>query len=218
MNAIFSRGSELSVHFNWISAHNPGRRTLTRPTGRKLKAGDIILGEIESSVAGYRAQQVRPIAVHHAESAWHELSKLHADLYPELLSVLKIGITAGELIPATVDIVAKLRPKSGPVAAARSSLTLHGHGLGDDRPLLLANVDAKPTYEATSGSLNLCFPENGVYICKPTIEVPGYRFTWGDFVRVTPKGAVRMGKSPHGLIVSQPGPMPHWPTDITAFA
>jgi Xaa-Pro aminopeptidase len=218
MHALFSRGSELSVHFNWISAHNPGR-TLTRPTGRKLEAGDLIVAEIESSVIGYRAQQIRPIAVNSCESIWHEMSKLHADLYPELLALLKPGITAGELISATVDLVAKLRPQSGPLAGARANLVMHGRGLGDDRPLLLANVDAKPDYEATARSLGLPFPENGVYICKPAIKTADrrYDFTWGDSVRVTPKGAVRLGKSAHGLIVSKPGPQPLWPTDVSVF-
>jgi Xaa-Pro aminopeptidase len=218
MHALFSRGSELSVHFNWISAHNPGR-TLTRPSGRKLEAGDLIVAEIESSVIGYRAQQLRPIAVNTCDPIWHEMSKLHADLYPELLSLLKPGITAGELISATVDLVAKLRPQSGPLAGARANLVMHGRGLGDDRPLLLANVDAKPAYESTARSLSLPFPENGVYICKPAIKTADGRhdLTWGDSVRVTPKGAVRLGKAAHGLIVSEPGPQPDWPRDVTAF-
>ena len=42
MNAMFSRGSELSVHFNWVAGRTPGR-TLTRPTGRPLVKGDIIV-------------------------------------------------------------------------------------------------------------------------------------------------------------------------------
>src|SRR5437016_3361352 len=78
------RGSELSVHFNWISGNNPGR-TLTRPTERSLEKGDLIIKEIESSVIGYRAQQLRPLAVHECDPMITELSKLHAELYDEIL-------------------------------------------------------------------------------------------------------------------------------------
>ena len=84
MHAMFVRGSELTVHFNWIAAQNPGR-TLTRPTGRPLVRGDVIVAEIEASVVGYRAQQIRPIAVHECDPMFLELSKVHADLYPQLL-------------------------------------------------------------------------------------------------------------------------------------
>ncbi len=61
------------------------------PTGRALDAGDVIVSEIESSVIGYRAQQIRPIAVRHCDPLMLELAKMHADLYPRPAR----GLTAG---------------------------------------------------------------------------------------------------------------------------
>jgi Xaa-Pro aminopeptidase len=212
MHALFARGSELSVHFNWVSGPNPGR-TLTRPTARPLAAGDVIVAEIEASVIGYRAQQIRPAAVHRADPVLVEMSKLHGDLYPALLQVLRAGVTAGELIATTAALAGKLAPRQGPLAGAKAKLLLHGRGLGDDRPLLLA----RPDYEATERSLGHVFPENGVYICKPSILTADgtYEFPWGDSVRVTPSGAERMGRAPHGLVISEKRPFTDWPRDVT---
>jgi Xaa-Pro aminopeptidase len=216
MHALMARGSELSVHFNWVSGPNPGR-TLTRPTARPLAAGDIIVAEIEASVIGYRAQQIRPVAVNRADPVMVEMSKLHGDLYPELLQTLRSGVSAGALIRKTAELAQRLAPKTGPLAGAKAKLLLHGRGLGDDRPLVLARADAKPDYEATERSLGLTFPENGVYICKPSILTADERreFPWGDSVRVTPAGAKRMGSAPHGIVISEPRPFASWPRDVT---
>jgi Xaa-Pro aminopeptidase len=208
MHAMFARGSELSVHFNWISGKNPGR-TLTRPTERPLAKGDLIIKEIESSVIGYRAQQLRPLAVHECDPMILELSKLHAELYGEILAFLKPGVTIGQLVEKTEEIGNEVAPKTGPLAGAKAGMTLHGRGLGDDHPLVLSGG-----YEGTRRAWDAQFPENGVYICKPGIRTADrrYEFSWGDTVRTTPKGAVRMGKSPHGIIISEPRDV-SWPQD-----
>lgn len=208
MHAMFVRGSELSVHFNWISGNNPGR-TLTRPTVRPLEKGDLIIKEIESSIIGYRAQQLRPLAVHECDPMILELSKLHAELYDEILDFLRPGVTVGQVVEKTHEVGAQVAPKTGPLAGAQASMTLHGRGLGDDHPLVLSGG-----YEGTQRAWTSAFPENGVYICKPTISTADrrYSFGWGDTVRTTPKGTVRMGKSPHGVVISEPREVT-WPRD-----
>jgi len=219
MNAMFSRGSELSVHFNWVASLHPGR-TLTRPTGRPLVRGDVIVAELESSVIGYRAQQIRPVAVNDADPLFYELSKMHGELYPRLLAVFRPGITVAELIEKTIVVGKAAAPRSGPLADVRTSLIVHGRGLGDDRPLLLTSLDAKPMYEGTERTMDFRFPENGIYIVKPTISTRDrkYQFIWGDTVLLAADGARRMGHAPHGLVVSQPGSAPAWPQDVTAYS
>jgi len=213
MHAMFVRGSELSVHFNWISGHNPGR-TLTRPTMRPLEKGDMILKEIESSIIGYRAQQLRPLAVHECDPMIMELSKMHAELYDEILDFLKPGVTIGQVVEKTRELGSEVAPQRGPLAGATARMTLHGRGLGDDHPLVLDGGSRESIYEGTQRAWEAQFPENGVYICKPGIHTADgrYHFEWGDTVRTTPKGAVRMGKSPHGIIISEPREV-HWPQD-----
>lgn len=218
MHAMFSRGSELSVHFNWVASKNPGR-TLTRPTGRPLVKGDIIVSEIESSVVGYRAQQIRTIAVHDCDPMFVEMSKVHSDLYPRLLEVFRPGITVGELIDKTIEVGKKVAVRSGPLSDAKASLIVHGRGLGDDRPLLLTSLDARPMYEGTERAMAYEFPENGVYIFKPTIATADkkYQFIWGDSVHLLRGGAKRMGRHPLGLIISEPSSFSKWPTDVTVY-
>lgn len=216
MHALFARGSELSVHFNWVADPVPGR-TLTRPTARPLQAGDVIVAELESSVIGYRAQQIRPVAVNRCDPLLMELSKAHADIYPELLEMMRPGTTVGRLIDKIIELGKRIGTRGGPLAGATASLIVHGRGLGDDRPLLLTTPDAKPDYEATERSMAMGLPENGVYIVKPTIWAADkrYNFIWGDTVRITPNGARRMGSAPLGMVVSPQQPFTGWPTDHT---
>ena len=219
MHAVYARGSEQPVHFNWIAAQHPGR-TLTRPSGRPLVAGDVIVAELESSVIGYRAQQIRPVAVNTCDPVFLELSKMHGELYPKLLEVLRPGITVAELIEKTVAVGKSVAVRSGPLADVNTSLIVHGRGLGDDRPLLLTNLDAKPMYEGTQRAMDFRFPANGVYIVKPTISTADkkYQFIWGDTVHLSARGARRMGRSPHGIVVSTPNGFSGWPTDVTAYS
>jgi hypothetical protein len=217
MHALFVRGSELGVHYNWLSGSNPGR-TLTRPTGRPLEAGDLILGEIEASVIGYRAQRLPVVAVHRAPAIVHELSQAHGELYARLLERFRPGVTIQDLIDATVQIARDIAPAGGALAGLRASLILHGRGLGDDRPLVLTHLDGVPFYEATRRALSQPFPADGVYVCKPAVSTADgrWQFAWGDTVRVTAQGARRMGRMPHGLQVSSAQPF-EWPKDVTVY-
>jgi Xaa-Pro aminopeptidase len=219
MHEMFRRGSELSVHFNWISGPAPGR-TLTRPTARPLERGDLILGEIEASVLGYRAQRLPVVAVNTCSQIIRELSAAHEALYLELLPTMRAGVTVRELIEATVAIARRIAPKSGPLSGLRASLIVHGRGLGDDRPLVLTRLDGIPFYDATTRALEARLPENGVYICKPSVATANgeHEFAWGDTVRVGKDGARRMGRMPHGLQISPPGVFTDWPKDITVYS
>ncbi len=219
MHAMLARGSELSVHFNWLSGRNPGR-TLTRPTARRLERGDLILGEIEASVLGYRSQRLPVVAVNACDEIYHQLSAAHGDMYAELLTRMKPGVTVRELIEATVSIVRRIAPRSGPLAGLRASLILHGRGLGDDTPLVLTHLDGVPFYDATTRALDKPLPEQGVYICKPGVATADarFQFAWGDTVVVEKEGARRMGRMRHGLQVSPERSFDDWPRDVTVYS
>src|SRR5581483_2714448 len=134
MYAMFSRGSELSVHFNWI-ADNPPTRTLTRPQRKILQDGDVIVNELESSIIGYRAQQVRPVAVRTCDPLYIDLMEFHGELYARLLEFMKPGETLEHVMQYTTDVAKSLCPSSGPLAGGGARFACHGRGLGDDVPL-----------------------------------------------------------------------------------
>jgi len=196
MYAMFSRGSELSVHFNWI-ASNPPHRTLTRPQRKVLADGDIITNEVEASIIGYRAQQTRPVAVRTCDQIYVDMLKLHGEVYRPLLEFLKPGVTLAEALGKAEELGEQYAPATGPLAGANVRFVCHGRGLGDDQPLA-TNPEAIARY----GDWH--FPENGVFIIKPSVNLPnGLNLGWGDTCRITPNGAVRMGKAPHGMVIAK---------------
>jgi len=193
---MLSRGSEFSVHYNWI-ADNAPTRTLTRPQRKVLEDGDIIVNEIESSIIGYRAQQVRPVAVRTCDPILLDLAEFHGEMYDRLLEFLKPGVTLAEAIDKTRQIGSQLCPTTGPLAGGGARFVCHGRGLGDDVPLATNE-------EATKRFGGWQFPENGVFVVKPSVQGgSGVSLTWGDTCRVTSHGTVRMGKAAHELTVAR---------------
>src|SRR5581483_5785672 len=73
--AMIKRGSELPVHYNWVSGPD-STRTLSRPSHRRLELGDRIQDELESSWQGYRAQCVQHVWVGRCEPIYHDLIKV----------------------------------------------------------------------------------------------------------------------------------------------
>lgn len=196
MYAMFSRGSELSVHFNWIAA-NPPTRTLTRPQGKILRDGDIIVNELEASIIGYRAQQTRPVAVRTCEPIYVDLMEFHRELYGRLLDFIKPGVTLAAAMEKTRTLGDEVRPSAGPLSGGGARFVCHGRGLGDDIPLATNE-------EAVKRFGHWRFPENGVFIIKPTVHAGnGASLGWGDTCRVTATGTVRMGKGPHEMIIAR---------------
>jgi Xaa-Pro aminopeptidase len=196
MNAIFSRGSELSVHFNWFAGYPP-TRTLTRPQRRVLDDGDIIVNELESSIIGYRAQQVRPVAVRRCDPVYVDLVDFHRDLYERLLEFIRPGVTLAEVMQKTRELGEALCPKNGALAGGGARFVCHGRGLGDDFPLATSDSALKQFGDWR-------FPENGVFIIKPNVfSGSGAGIGWGDSCRVTAAGTVRMGKGAHEMLIAR---------------
>lgn len=196
MNALFSGGSELSVHFNWLTANPPGR-TLTRPQRKVLQDGEIIVNELESWIIGYRAQQVRPVAVRSCDPIYIDLLEFHRELYVALLEFIRPGVTVADVMRQTRELGEVLCPKTGPLAGGGARFVCHGRGLGDDFPLATSDNAVKQF-----GAWR--FPENGVFIIKPNVFAGnGASIAWGDTCRVAASGTLRMGKGPHELIVAR---------------
>jgi hypothetical protein len=206
MHAMFVRGGELTTRTAWYASKAP-LDTQPQPTLRPLEKGDVVYTEIEAAVLGYRSQQNVYVAVHECDPLIVELSRIHSEeFYPRLCEVLRAGSTSRELVETAVALGPKLTPRTGPLAAGLlGAVTLHGRGLGDDRPLLLTRAGGVPVGAETLRDWELPFPSDGVYILKPTLFMSDRRrlFRWGDSVRTTPKGAVRLGKHPAGLVVSR---------------
>ncbi len=194
--ALMRNGSEMPVHCNWVSGKNP-KRTLTRPSMRVLERGDLIINEIEASWIGYRAQGVQPVFVEVADPVHQELIKVQREVFNRVCASLKPGVTVKELAELTQKAGAEAASKSGPAAGARTGLTMHGRGAGDDGPIITSHA-------RSPRQLAVALRENMVFICKPSaISADGNSIcTWGDTVVVTARGGRRLGKRAHDLAVS----------------
>lgn len=194
--ALMRHGSEMPVHCNWVSGKNP-RRTITRPSMRVLERGDLIINEIEASWIGYRAQGVQPVFVAAADSVYQELIKVQRDVFNRVMGSLKPGISVKELADITRKAGEDAAPASGPAAAARAELTMHGRGAGDDGPIITSHA-------RSPRQLGVQLRENMVFICKPSVISADENSicTWGDSIVVTPQGGRRLGKRSHELAVA----------------
>jgi Xaa-Pro aminopeptidase len=196
MAAMLRAGSEMTVHFNWVSGPRPPR-TLTRPSHRVLQRGDIIFNELEASWGGYRAQITVPVSVGQPDPTYTELMKIQRELFYDMLERLKPGTSLGELQQRCASLGSEIAPKSGPAAGATALLTMHGRGAGDDGPIITGHAkDPK--------QLGVPLRERMVFILKPQVHTASdsHNITWGDTVVVTPSGGQRLGTREHGIVVA----------------
>ncbi len=193
---LLRNGSEAPIHCNWISGPNVVR-TLTRPTFRRLEAGDLIINELEACWIGYQAQCVQPVFVERADPVHQELIKVQRAVFDEVLAAIRPGTNLGELAALTLKSVQRAAPAKGPAAGATAKLTMHGKGAGDDGPIITGTA-------RDPRQLAYRLKENMTFVFKPSVLTAdgGSICTWGDTVAVTAHGARRLGTRPHGLAVS----------------
>lgn len=194
--AMTRRGSELPVHYNWVSGPE-SVRTLSRPSHRVLQLGDRIIDEIEASWAGYRAQGVQPVWVGQCDPLYYDLIKVQKEVFDSIVQAARPGVSIAELQEVTEHAVKEASPQSGPLASCRAQLTMHGRGQGDDRPLV-TNPHSSARWR------NLQLQAGNVFILKPSVRTGDGRhgINWGDTVAVGSKGAYRLGTRPHEVMVS----------------
>ncbi|MEA2639315.1 MAG: hypothetical protein QOF51_709 [Chloroflexota bacterium] len=181
-----SAGGSFQPMFGWISG--PFGNTYHRveqPSFRKFQFGDALVIEIEGRWGGYIAQIDQSFSIGPAHPDYKEGIKVAYEAFDHVLDKMKPGVTVGELLEAA--------ERTGLGGRARSHLTMHGRGTGDDGP---------GTYLAkTPELLNGTIDENCVMIVKPSVVIgdnPSY-YGWGDSVVVRKNGAERLGTRPQTL-------------------
>jgi Xaa-Pro aminopeptidase len=195
--AMIKRGSELPVHYNWVSGPQ-AHRTLSRPSHRVLELGDRIEDELEASWQGYRSQGVQPVWVGECDPIYRDLIQVQREVFNGILEALTPGVTVRGLMEATEQAVKDASPSSGPLAGCTALLHMHGRGQGDDRPLI-----TNP--KASSRSMDLQLQEGNAFILKPRVQTADRRHgvNWGDTVVIGSQGAYRLGKRAHDIRVSE---------------
>lgn len=181
LRAYTDAGGTLQPMYGWISGplgHTYHR--VEQPTFRNIEAGDVIALEVEGRWGGYISQLDSTFYIGKAPKDLKDGMSLAIDVFQEVLEATKPGVTIGELL--------KLGNKTAMGGRARSRLSMHGRGTGDDGPLATGNV--------TKEIAEIEVQEGCCFILKPSVwvdDVPDYG-RWGDTVVVGSGGAQRLGK------------------------
>ena len=127
-----------------------------------------------------------------------ELIKIQREVFSEVLAAIKPGTNLGLLSQVAERAVAKMAPKNGPAAGAKTRLTMHGKGAGDDGPIITSAA-------RDPRQLTYAIQENMTFTFKPSVSTADGSSicTWGDTVVVTKNGGRRLGTRPHDLVVSE---------------
>ena len=183
--AMMKAGSEVPTMMLWGSGPEPHDAFL--PTRRRLERGDRIDNEIEAKYIGYQAQRVQPAILSEAPAALTAAMDKHRTIFEAARAQLKPGVAFGQLAAVIDEVSAE--------QGCQVRLTMHGRGLGEDRPLLVGG-------DMTPETASFVLQEGNTFIMKPRVTAPdGTAVTWGDIVAVTPEGGHRLGKGAHGILV-----------------
>ena len=182
---IMSEGTEIPTMVLWGSG--PGHpRDAFLPTHRPLQKGDTITNELEAKFIGYNAQRVQPIYLGDPPGDDLKAMEKHRAVFNSALERMKPNVKFGVIAAAINEIAEEL--------GCTANVTMHGRGLGEDRPLL---VGGNLNEEVQSFTLE----EGNVFIVKPAVKPnDGPPAHWGDTVAVTANGGRRLGKDPHEIM------------------
>jgi Xaa-Pro aminopeptidase len=157
------------------------------PTHRVLERGDMLANEIEGKWMGYSAQRVQPVFLGDVPPGYQQAIDKQREVFNAALAHMKAGTSFGEVASAVEEVAQELNCKA--------SLTMHGRGLGEDRPMLVGGA-------MTPDAAAYILQEGNTFILKPAVRpADGPAINWGDTVAVTPQGGRRLGKDKHDLVV-----------------
>jgi Xaa-Pro dipeptidase len=178
-------GGSLPNMFGWVSGpFGHCYHRLEQPAHRYMESGDYIYVEIEGRWGGYVAQLDQSVTLGGVPAWAPEAHKIAVECFWDVVHAMRPGATFGDLKEAATKV--------GRHPKATGSLIMHGRGLGDDGPLILAEIQPEsPAYQ-------LPLQENTVFIVKPYVTYDGMREVGhvGDTVLVAATGAERLGTRP----------------------
>lgn len=161
-------------------------RFVEPPIGRRLQSGTFITNEVSAIWGAMVAQEVQPILLGPIPDHWKPLIEVQQDLWEAGVGLIKSGTTFKELIDFSVSF--SKRP------GVKTTMTLHGRGIGDDGPLITGRSD-----NSKLGDLRL--EKNTCWVWKPAaVSDEGHEFQFGGTVVVTDSGAERLFTRPHAFV------------------
>lgn len=128
IKTMIVQGSEYPIMFLWSAGKYNRAKRLTYNKRRKLKKGDVILTEYSPRYRGYYSHLQRPICVGKPDTLTKSLFEASIDSFYAALSVVKAGVTLGEVCKKMYEPIEKRKLILYPGAL------FHGIGLYWERP------------------------------------------------------------------------------------
>ena len=157
------------------------------PIGRRLEHGTFITNEVSAIWGDMVAQEVQPMLLAPIPQRWKTLVEVQREVWEAGLERLSAGRSFMELVEF-VNGFSK-------VLGVRTTVTLHGRGVGDDGPLITSR-----STNAKLGDLRL--EVGSCWVWKPAAasEDGKAEFQWGGDVVVRANGGERLFRRPHGFV------------------
>jgi len=139
----FCRGNGVDDNFQIIGVGGPEVRGMAPPSGKRLKAGDLVTTELTPCVDGYYCQICRTLVVGTPTAEQHAAHALYRDAMEAGIATVRDGVTAADIARAENDVFRR----HGLGDYVTSEYTrVRGHGMGlfaDSKPHLLENVTTR---------------------------------------------------------------------------
>lgn len=137
----FFRANGVDDNFMIIGAGGPEVRGMAPPSGKVLKAGDMVTTELTPCVDGYYVQICRTLVVGEASEAQQRAFSVYHQAMVAGIDAVRPGVTAADIARAENDVFREY----GLGEYVTSEYTrVRGHGLGlfpDTKPHILEDVD-----------------------------------------------------------------------------
>ena len=183
----FFRANGVDDNFQIIGVGGIEVRSMTPPSGKRLKLGDLVTTELTPCVDGYYAQICRTLVVGEPSAAQRAAHALYCEAMEAGIATVRDGVTAADIARAENDV---FRKHGLSQYTTREYTRVRGHGMGlfaDSKPHLLEDV----TTRIDAGMTLIVHP----YTYHPTV---GY-LVLGDAVVVTKDGCEVLTGTPREL-------------------
>jgi len=183
----FYRAHGVDDNFQIIGVGGPEVRGMAPPSGKRLKAGDLVTTELTPCVEGYYCQICRTLVMGEASAAQAAAHALYREAMEAGIAAVRAGVTAADIARAENDVFR--RAALGDYVTSEYT-RVRGHGMGlfaDSKPHLLEDVTTR-----IDAGMTLIVHPNTYH------PVVGY-MVLGDAVVVTDDGCEVLTATPRAL-------------------
>src|SRR5262249_29886132 len=139
----FYRAHGVDDNFQIIGVGGPEVRGMAPPSGKRLKAGDLVTTELTPCVEGYYCQICRTLVMGEASAAQAAAHALYREAMEAGIAAVRAGVTAADIARAENDVFR--RAALGDYVTSEYT-RVRGHGMGlfaDSKPHLLEDVTTR---------------------------------------------------------------------------